>query len=176
MDKALGRRSSLEGGGRRLALAAIVVVAVACGVGCTEGSPSGLAARILERYRKVSGAKPLASAGMIRIRLTPAAGGPARGSSEILWEQARYRETVSSAGWTTVRGVELGKAYFIDADGVTRVLSDPALWELQARSYFWRRAFRKASSSPMMPRRKASTQMTKITPWMIVTHAPSSAR
>ena len=128
-------------GGRWLALATVAAALVA-GAGCGEGSPSAVAARILERYRKVSGSKPLAASGMIRIKLSPAqAGDPARGSSEILWEPGRYRETVSSAGWTTVRGIELGKAYFTDEDGVTRVVSDPALWELTTRSYFWRRAW-----------------------------------
>jgi hypothetical protein len=48
---------------------------------------------------------------------------------------------VSSAGWIAVRGIELGKAYFTDADGVTRVVSDPVLRELTTRSYFWRRAW-----------------------------------
>jgi hypothetical protein len=79
---------------------------------------------------------------MIRIRLSSSDGpGPRSGTSEILWEPRRYRENVSSAGWTTVRGIELGKAYFTDEDGVTRVVSDPVLWELTTRSYFWRRAW-----------------------------------
>ena len=127
--------------GRRLALAAITV-AVAIGAGCGEGSPGAIAARIIVRYQGVSGSKPLTAGGMIRIRLSSSGGaGPRSGTSEILWEPRRYRETVSSAGWTTVRGIELGKAYFIDEDGVTRVVSDPALWELTTRSYFWRRAW-----------------------------------
>lgn len=79
---------------------------------------------------------------MIRIRLSSSEGtGPRSGTSEILWEPRRYRETVSSAGWNTVRGIEFGKAYFTDEDGVTRVVSDPVLRELTSRSYFWRRAW-----------------------------------
>jgi len=34
----------------------------------------------------------------------------------------------------------------------------------------------RAASSPTMPRRKASTQATKTTPWMTVTHSPNWAR
>ena len=128
--------------GRRLTIAALAV-AVAIGVGCGEGSPGAIAARILARYQKVSGSKPLTAGGMIRIRLGPSreGTGDSQGSSEILWEPGRYRETVSSAGWTTVRGIEVGKAYFTDEDGVTRVVSDQALRELVTRSYFWRRAW-----------------------------------
>lgn len=33
-----------------------------------------------------------------------------------------------------------------------------------------------AASSPMMPRRNASTQIMKITPWVTVTQAPNCAR
>ncbi len=36
--------------------------------------------------------------------------------------------------------------------------------------------FARAASSPTMPRRKASTQATKTTPWMTVTHSPNWAR
>ena len=141
MDNALGRRTGRVSGIRWLAFAA-VAAALLVGAGCGKGSPSAVAAEILERYRKVSGSKPLAASGMIRIKLSPAReGDPAGGSCEILWEPGRYRETVSSAGWTTVRGIEFGKAYFTDEDGVTRVVSDQALWELTTRSYFWRRAW-----------------------------------
>jgi hypothetical protein len=111
--------------------------------GCGENSPSRLAARVLERYRKASGAKPLPASGMIRIRLSrPSGVAAASGQDEILWEPYRYRETVASAGMKTVRGVEFsGQAYYTDQDGVTRVSSDQALRELRTRSYFWRRAW-----------------------------------
>jgi hypothetical protein len=36
--------------------------------------------------------------------------------------------------------------------------------------------FSSAPISPTIPRRKASTQTTKMTPWITVTQAPSSAR
>jgi hypothetical protein len=79
---------------------------------------------------------------MIRLRLSaPPGRPPASGSDEALWEPRRYRETVSSAGLTTIRGIESGKAYFTDQDGVTRVASDQVLRELTTRSYFWRRAW-----------------------------------
>jgi len=102
-----------------------------------------MASRVLARYQKVSGAKPLPSSGMIRLRLEPVDGhAPAAGTAEIEWATPyRYRETVASAGLRTIRGVESGKAYFTDEDGVTRVASDPVLRELVTRSYFWRRAW-----------------------------------
>ena len=128
-------------GGRRIAVAAITAV-VALSAGCGEGTPGELAARIIARYQRVSGSKPLTAGGMIRIRLSGAGGeGPRTGSAEILWEPGRFRETVSSGGWTAARGIELGKAFLTDEDGVTRVVSDPVLRELTSRSYFWRRAW-----------------------------------
>jgi hypothetical protein len=124
---------------RRLALALAALFAAS---GCGENSPSRVAARVLEKYRKTSGAKPLPASGMIRIRLSPPRERPlASGLDEVLWEPRRYRETVSSAGLTTVRGIESGKAYFTDQDGVARVASDQVLRELTTRSYFWRRAW-----------------------------------
>ena len=120
-----------------LALAALVAAS-----GCGENSASRIAARALEKYRKTSGAKPLPASGMIRLRLSaPPDRPPASGLDEALWEPHRYRETVSSAGMTTIRGIESGKAYFTDQDGVTRVASDQVLRELTTRSYFWRRAW-----------------------------------
>ncbi|HEX4438918.1 MAG TPA: hypothetical protein VH854_02540 [Thermoanaerobaculia bacterium] len=101
-----------------------------------------MAARILARYQSASGAKPLPSRGTIRLRLQSLPGRPsATGSIEIDWSPYRYRETVTSAGLTTIRGLESGKAYFTDEDGVTRVASEPILRELETRSYFWRRAW-----------------------------------
>ncbi len=127
--------------GRRLAIG-VLAAAVGIGAGCRDGSTRSIEGRILARYQKASGAKPLAASGMIRIRLASARGGAGEtGPTEILWEPGRYRETVSSAGWTSTRGIELGKAYFTDEDGVTRVVSDQALRELTTRSYFWRRAW-----------------------------------
>jgi len=127
---------------RRRALGLLLLAALVAHGGCGENAPSRICARILDRYRKVSGAKPLPAGGMIRLRLASVAGTPAAsGAGEILWEPRRYRESVSSAGMTTVRGIESGKAYFTDEDGVTRVASEPVLRELLTRSYFWRRAW-----------------------------------
>ncbi len=127
---------------RRRALGLLLLAAFAAHEGCGENAPSRICARILDRYRKVSGAKPLPAGGMMRLRLTSVAGAPAAsGTAEILWEPRRYRESVSSAGMTTVRGIESGRAYFTDEDGVTRVGSEPVLRELLTRSYFWRRAW-----------------------------------
>ena len=109
--------------------------------GCRAGA-SAMSERIVARYQSVSGAKPLPSSGMIRLALSAGPGKPpASGSVQIEWSPYRYRETASSAGLTTVRGIEWGKAYFTDEDGVTRVASEPILRELAARSYFWRRAW-----------------------------------
>jgi hypothetical protein len=125
----------------RLFAAGLLACAWLTGLGCGK-SPADQAALILEKYRKASGSKPLPAAGMIRIHLSAAQGRPAAaGQAEILWEPGRYRESVSSAGLTTIRGIESGKAYFTDGDGVTRVASDPVLRELLTRSYFWRRAW-----------------------------------
>ncbi len=92
-----------------------------------------------------SGLRPLPAAGSIRVRLSPAGGeGVGAGASglvEIEWEGARYRETITSAGVSTVRGIQGRKAFYIDEDGVTRVGSEPMLAELLTRSYFWRRAY-----------------------------------
>jgi hypothetical protein len=76
---------------------------------------------------------------MIRLSLSAPSGGA--GTGEIDWEGARYRERRSSAGLSVVRGIQSGKAYFTDEDGVTRVVSEPVLAELVTRSYFWRRAW-----------------------------------
>ena len=120
----------------------LALVAIVAASGCGENSASRVAARALEKYRKTSGAKPLPASGMIRLRLSaPPDRPPATGLDEALWEPHRYRETVSSAGMTTIRGIESGKAYFTDQDGVTRVASDQVLRELTTRSYFWRRAW-----------------------------------
>lgn len=98
--------------------------------------------RILDRYRKVSGAKPLPAGGMIRIRLSRPGGEPGEpGREEVLWEPFRYRDTVSSAGLTTVLGIESARAFFVDGDGVTRVASEPVMRDLLTRSYFWRRGW-----------------------------------
>src|SRR5215470_2869360 len=127
---------------RSIPVGAVLGLALATLLGagaCGEHSPSRVAARVLEKYRKASGAKPLPASGMIRLRLTGAGG--ATGRDEILWAPRAYRETVSSAGMTEVHGIESGRAYFIDQDGVTRVVSDQVLRELRTRSYFWRRAW-----------------------------------
>ena len=136
-----GPRRRGPGAARGLA-AACLALFVALTVACGEAAPSRMAGRILERYRKVSGAKPLTAGGMIRIRLSRPqglAGEPGR--EELLWEPNRYRETVSTAGMTTVRGIESARAFYTDFDGVTRVASEPVLRELITRSFFWRRAW-----------------------------------
>lgn len=117
-----------------LALAAVLVAPSAC------RSDTKLASRILEDYRRSSHARPLPASQVIRLALS-APGTSATGFHEIEWDARSYRETVSSAGFTTIRGLQGGKAYFTDEDGVTRVVSEPVLAELITRSYFWRRAY-----------------------------------
>src|SRR5262245_5600646 len=135
------RRRRGSGFAYRLAPAGFALLAV-LSVSCGDAIPSRMAVRILDRYRKTSGAKPLTAGGMILIRLQRPAGAAGEpGREEILWEPYRFRDTVSSAGLTTVRGIESGRAYFIDGDGVTRVASEPVLRELITRSYFWRRGW-----------------------------------
>ncbi|MDQ5857938.1 MAG: hypothetical protein M3542_06630, partial [Acidobacteriota bacterium] len=111
--------------------------------GCRLESESRVAERILKRYRSAMGARPLAPSHVIRMRLSPDAASalPAVGNAEVAWERGRYRERTTSAGAVTERGIQGGKAYYVDEDGFTRVVSEPALAELLTRSYFWRRAW-----------------------------------
>jgi hypothetical protein len=129
------RRSSLG------ALFVLAITALAVASGCGENSPSGVAARVLGRHRKTTGSKPLTASGMIRVRLARAGDASVTGRDEIVWSPRQYRETVSSAEMTVVHGIQAGLAFFIDQDGVARVVSDPVLRELRTRSYFWRRAW-----------------------------------
>lgn len=132
MDERRSRRGFALGFG--LALASVAVAS-----GCGRREASRTADRVLEMFRKATGAKPLSGSGMMRLRL--AGPGGAAGGDEIRWEAFRYREEVRSAGWATARGIESGRAWYTDADGVTRVVSDEVLRELKTRSYFFRRAW-----------------------------------
>lgn len=128
---------------RRTGETAFVLLVLVAAAGCRLESESRVAERILERYRSVTGARPLAPSQVIRMRLSPDAAGasPAAGVAEVAWRRGRYRERTSSAGATTERGIQAGKAYYVDEDGFTRVASEPVLAELLTRSYFWRRAW-----------------------------------
>lgn len=123
--------------------AAIVLLVLLAETGCRAESETRVAERILERYRGATGARPLAASQVIRMRLSPEASGASisDGVAEVAWRRGRYRERVTSAGATTERGIQGGKAYYVDEDGFTRVASEPVLAELLARSYFWRRAW-----------------------------------
>ncbi|HYK41279.1 MAG TPA: hypothetical protein VE007_02745 [Thermoanaerobaculia bacterium] len=123
---------------RRAAAVCLAAAGLSFAIGCV--SRDRLATRILEEYRRASGVRPLPGSQVIRLELSSRAS-PARGTHQIEWDPQRYRETVSSAGFTTVRGIQGGKAYFTDEDGITRVVSEPILAELLTRSYFWRRAY-----------------------------------
>jgi hypothetical protein len=116
-------------------------VALVLATGCGPGSAERVAARVLEQYRAKAALRPMPEAGSIRIRLAPSEPGGEDGTLTVEWEGRRYRETVSSAGLTAVRGIQARKAFFTDADGVTRVGSEPMLAEILTRSYFWRRAY-----------------------------------
>lgn len=118
-------------------LSAILATASGCG-----GSDVKLARRILDDYRRAAGVRPLAGSQVIQLALFSTQAGPAgTGTQQIEWDARAYRETVSSGGAKTVLGVQSGKAYFTDEDGVTRVASEPVLAELMTRSYFWRRGY-----------------------------------
>jgi hypothetical protein len=99
-----------------------------------------LARRILGDHRRLAGDRPLPGSQVIRLALLSSTSA-ATGTQQIEWDSRAYRETISSGGATTVRGIQGGKAYFTDEDGVTRVVSEPVLAELVTRSYFWRRAY-----------------------------------
>lgn len=118
------------------------LLSVLAGAGCGERSDLQVARRILENHRRFAGVKPLPGAQVMSLKLSaPRTGERAEGTGRIEWDGLTYRETVTSAGSTTVRGIQAGKAYLTDEDGVTRVTSEPTLSELLTRSYFWRRAY-----------------------------------
>ena len=120
----------------------MALLTVLAGAGCGERSDLRLARRILEKHRRSAGVKPLPGAQVIAFRLSaPLGKEPAEGTARIEWDGGNYRETTTSAGWTRTRGIQSGKAYVRDEDGVTRVASEPVLSELLTRSYFWRRAW-----------------------------------
>jgi hypothetical protein len=117
----------------------LVLLTALLAAACDRSAETRVAERILDRYRASTGAKPLAAAQLVKLTLTGPGG--ARGTAEILWEGSDYRERRESAGIVTVRGLQGGKAFYTDEDGVTRVVSEPVVRELTTRFYFWRRAF-----------------------------------
>ena len=127
---------------RGICLAGLALVAALAPAGCGERSDIRIARRILENHRRRARVKPLPGAQVVRLVFSaPAGREAASGTGRIEWDGSNYRETVASAGWTAARGVQAGKAYWTDEDGVTRVTSEPVLRELLTRSYFWRRAY-----------------------------------
>jgi hypothetical protein len=123
-------------------LTGIGITLAACvggAVACARSEETRIAERILERYRTASSAKPLAAAQQVRLRLTSPGG--AHGTAEILWQDSSFRERQESAGIASVKGLQGGKAFYTDEDGVTRVASEPVVRELVTRFYFWRKAF-----------------------------------
>jgi hypothetical protein len=131
------RSRGLRSGGRAYFLLGLLALPA-----CRLDSQLRIAERILDRYQRATASKPLPLSSVIRMKLRPdRPGDAATGVSEVAWEPNRYRERVSSAGVTTERGIQGGKAYAIDEDGFTRVVSEPVLRELRTRSYFWRRAW-----------------------------------
>jgi hypothetical protein len=127
-------------GKKAAALLSLSLVCLAA-AGCGERSDLGIARRILETHRRKARVKPLPGAQVVRLALTAAGSKGEAGTGRIEWDGQNYRETVDSAGWTTVRGIQAGKAFWTDEDSVTRVCSEPVLAELLTRSYFWRRAY-----------------------------------
>jgi hypothetical protein len=125
----------------RRATLLVLVIGALTPLACRLEADRRIAERILDRYRRTTGAKPLPASHVVRMRLTSLTPGGGTGVAEVAWEPNRFRERISSVGVTTERGIQAGKAYFTDEDGVTRVASEPILRELLARSYFWRRAW-----------------------------------
>lgn len=126
---------------RRFLRGLVLLLVCLVPLACRFDADRKVAERIVERYRRATGAKPLAASYVIRMRLSPEVPGGGTGVAETAWEPNRFRERISSAGVTTERGIQSGKAYFTDEDGVTRVASEPVLRELSSRSYFWRRGW-----------------------------------
>ena len=143
--KILTRRADEFDHGRRFRRASLLVLVILLGVmasvACRFDADQRIAEKILDRYRRAAGAKPLPASHVVRMRLTSLSPVGGAGVAEVAWEPNRFRERLSSAGVTVERGIQSGKAYFTDEDGVTRVASEPILRELVARSYFWRRAW-----------------------------------
>ncbi len=148
--------------------AAIALVALFASASCGERADVRIARRILENHRRSAGVKPLPGAQVIRVRLfAPPGKGPAEGSGQIEWDGLNYRETIRSAGWTRSRGIQAGKAYVTDEDGVTRVASEPVLSELLTRAYFWRRAYLfddLGNARPALGPADATTVSVRLTP------------
>ncbi len=121
---------------------AALLLLAGLGAGCGFASDVRVAHRILDSYRRNARVKPLPPSQVIRLRLSaPAGKEAATGIGEVQWDPRRYRESLSSTDLTVARGIQGGKAYLKDEDGVTRVASEPVLAELLTRSYFWRRAY-----------------------------------
>ena len=118
---------------------AILALALLSASGCGERAAARIARRILQDHRNAARAKPLPPSAVIRLSYSSAGGGS--GEGQIQWDRWRYRETLSCAAWKTEWGIQGGKAYYGDEDGVIRVASEPVLAELTTRSYFWRRAY-----------------------------------
>jgi hypothetical protein len=118
----------------------LVTAALLAAAGCGERNQVRLARRILEDHRARARVKPLPAAQVLRLQLRSRSG-RGTGTETIEWHDSNYRETVSSACWKTIRGIQAGREYFSDEDGVTRVSAEPLLHELVTRFYFWRRAY-----------------------------------
>lgn len=121
-------------------LVLVAVVPLLAPVGCGIGADTRLAHRILADHRRASHGRPMPASQVIRLALSRPESN-ATGTFRIEWDGRNYRETFTSAGGTTVRGIQGERGYFTDLDGVTRVISDPVLAQLVTRSYFWRRAY-----------------------------------
>jgi hypothetical protein len=117
----------------------LVLLATLFAPACGRSPETRVAERILERYRARTGARPLAAAQLVKLNLVGPGG--ARGTAEIAWQGGDYRERRESSGIVTIRGLQGGKAFYTDEDGITRVVSEPFVRELTTRFYFWRRAF-----------------------------------
>ena len=109
--------------------------------GCQVIGEAKIVRRVLDDHRTRARVKPLSAAGVIHIALSRREDPAASGTEVLDWDAEHFRETVSSAGLTRVRGIQGRKAFFTDEDYVTRVASEPVLADLVTRSYFWRRAY-----------------------------------
>lgn len=131
-----------EGRGEGRAKAATIVLALPillATASCADPTAE-IARRILDQHRTSSRVKPLPAAQVVRLRLD-SPDGLASGEAEIAWKGTDFRESVSSAGLTRIRGIQGEKSYYTDEDGVTRVGSEPILRELVTRFYFWKRGY-----------------------------------
>jgi hypothetical protein len=135
----MSRRSRRRGYALLPLAALMLVLGLGLAASACSRSDTRLASRILDDHRRTTRSRPLPISQVLEVALSSP--GRPGGVLRIEWDGRRYREATTSGGVSTTRGIQSGKAYYTDEDGVTRVVSEPVLAELTTRSFFFRRAY-----------------------------------